>query len=117
MILLGVGRGRKAGYSERKAENSNNQPQCRPLLGPKNISIKPRETCETNIIHMATTGTLLKQNKALYVIVQGSGNKKWNGAGGSGMILDKSLERCNRTALLQKICCYGEVPLKPYPLP
>ena len=49
--------------------------------------------------------------------LQGSGNKKWNGTGGLGSILDKSLEHCDRTALLQKICCYGEVPLKPYPLP
>ena len=48
--------------------------------------------------------------------IQGSGNKKWNGAGGLGSILDKSLERCNRTALSQKICCYGEMPLKPHPL-
>ena len=49
-------------------------------------------------------------------IVQGSGNKKWNGAGGLGLILDKNLEHCNRTAFLQKISCYGEVPLKPHPL-
>ena len=51
------------------------------------------------------------------VLVQGSGNKKWNGAGGLVLILDKSLEHCNRTALLQKICCNGEVSLKPHPLP
>ena len=48
--------------------------------------------------------------------VQGSGIKEWNGAGGVELILDKILERRNRTALLQKICCDGEGPLKPHPL-
>jgi len=46
--------------------------------------------------------------------IQGSGNKEWNGTGGSGLIWDKSLERCNRTALPKKICCNGELPLEPH---
>ena len=51
----------------RKAGSVKTASDVQPLLGAKNIPIKPRETCETNMILVATLGTIpvLYQNSAL----------------------------------------------------